>query len=533
VWRSSHLPECRCSSVMSESELEGGVRSRAAILLLGLALTAVSVISLGTLRADQLSGELSGAGSELMDRTSEAVDAVMNHARSLSALREASVELSEDELQRFARALGPGRSVTQMGYRSADFAESLDHTYRESQLSPDDVLAGYELDPVLAEFSWSKQPAYLGPIAGTSSVLVVGPVFEPSSPSRVAGFVYVIADLGYLVQFPGGELRLEFRDTGKGDISDGAISTQQLWRTNDQLAGRSTTFEVERTGAARLDVALLVVALFGAIGSILAASRIGLRDQKISTEMALRALKQSTADKDRFMASVSHELRTPLTSVVGLASILEVSWQEMEEAEVQKMIGDIHHEGRELADLVEDLLTIGRVESGVLTYRPSTISLDQEVNRVVERIITPPHVRIVVEEGLGLADADALRTRQIVRNLLANAVRHATSVIEVRRISGDQVGVQVANDGPGIPSSQAERLFQAYQAGLRVGQPGSIGLGLYVSRQLARGMGGELSFVPHTDEARFELSLPPASGTDTEIVDGTEPAGSAVGSGHP
>ncbi|MGF1666542.1 MAG: ATP-binding protein [Acidimicrobiia bacterium] len=484
-------------------------RSRATILVLGVALTVLSVISLGMLRAETLTAELDAAGSDLIASAQAGVGTAVERTRSLAALFEASSEVTPDEFSRYGRTLGPGVGIVEIGFQDLSGSEPLRFGYGDAELGNLSLLSMPDLDEVIAGFDGSREPVLLGMADGSRAVVVVAPAVAGDT-GEIGGLVYTVAELSALAAGPSEGLSHSFGELNGATLAaPTAVAEERLWRAVAVVAERPWVFEVARTAPPTLDVSLLLVALFGLVGSVLAASRIALREEKVATEFALDALRRATADKDRFMASVSHELRTPLTSVVGLSSILEASWRDMDESEVQKMITDVHHEGRELADLVEDLLTIGRVESGVLTYRPTMIDLDVEIGRVVDRIMIPRHVRVAVTDSLGSARADALRVRQIIRNLLANAARHAQSVITITPVEcPGTVGVRISNDGPGIPRDQAERLFQAYQAGLRAGQPGSIGLGLYVSRQLARGMGGELGFVPEGQLVVFELTLP-------------------------
>jgi signal transduction histidine kinase len=498
-------------------------RSRATVLVVGLTLTVLSVVSLGMLRSEALTEELDTAGSDLIASARARVGTAIERTRSLSALFEASTHVAPDEFSRYARTLGPGEGIVEIGFQNLSGGEALRFGYGDAELGHLDLLSIQGIETAVAGFARSREPVSVGVADDSGTVVVVGPTVGRAGDS-IGGIVYTVADLGELNVPAADGLSYSFRHVSGDLTAPPAVASEEgTWRAVAAVAGRPWIFEVTRLASPTVDISLLLVTVFGLVGSVMAASGIALREDKVAAEFTLEALRRATADKDRFMASVSHELRTPLTSVVGLSSILESSWRQMDESEVQKMIADVHHEGRELADLVEDLLTIGRVESGVLTYRPAAIDLDVEIGRVLDRIMIPGHVRVHVTASLGSARADALRTRQIIRNLLANAARHAETVITISPVeAAGTVGVRIANDGPGIPRDQAERLFQAYQAGLRAGQPGSIGLGLYVSRQLARGMGGDLRFVPERQLVLFELTLPSVAST------GVRPAGTTV-----
>ncbi|HSM45622.1 MAG TPA: ATP-binding protein, partial [Acidimicrobiia bacterium] len=113
--------------------------------------------------------------------------------------------------------------------------------------------------------------------------------------------------------------------------------------------------------------------------------------------------------------------------------------------------------------------------------------------------------------GAVKVDADPTRVRQIIRNLLTNAIRYGgAQVVVSSRAEGGLGFLQVRDDGPGIDTEHIERIFRPYErvANADVARPGSVGLGLYVSRQLANLMGGELTCRREPGETVFELSLP-------------------------
>ncbi|MGH8925126.1 MAG: sensor histidine kinase [Acidimicrobiia bacterium] len=113
-----------------------------------------------------------------------------------------------------------------------------------------------------------------------------------------------------------------------------------------------------------------------------------------------------------------------------------------------------------------------------------------------------------------MVQGDHLRVRQILRNLITNALRHGGDVIRVELGTSAGTGtITVIDDGPGVPPESLDRLFEPYHHGRGdAGQPASIGLGLTVSRFLARLMEGDIRLVPHPDGTAFELSLPAAQG---------------------
>lgn len=216
--------------------------------------------------------------------------------------------------------------------------------------------------------------------------------------------------------------------------------------------------------------------------------------------------------KDEFIAAVSHELRTPLTAVYGSAEILadQDSLSAADRAELTRFIAT---ESAELVHIIEDLLVAARADIGNLSVRITPIELAAEVTAALQAVSTAGIDRSIDTSGVsGRAMADALRFRQIMRNLLSNAVRYGGDTIRVTSCrTGSLALVRVTDDGAGIPESQWETIFEPYhRAHTRPGVPGSVGLGLTVARQLAGLMGGELTYRRHRGLSTFELALPAA-----------------------
>jgi signal transduction histidine kinase len=242
----------------------------------------------------------------------------------------------------------------------------------------------------------------------------------------------------------------------------------------------------------------------------------------LSTNTQLEDLMRS---KDRFVATVSHEVRNPLTVVLGFADELRDSLRRagnLESAELAELIGD---QGREMNNIIEDLLVAARTEVGSMTVVPGFVDLALEARAVVRGCVCVKDIRDAIALDLESAPvwADAARVRQILRNLLTNAFRYGGDSIGVvvRQMEG-LATVCVWDDGPGIPPDERETVFEAYQQG-RTDTPvsGSVGLGLCVSRQLAQMMGGDLSYRYEGGISTFALGLPApqSAGDETGFVE--------------
>lgn len=232
---------------------------------------------------------------------------------------------------------------------------------------------------------------------------------------------------------------------------------------------------------------------------------------------ARRQLEELVANKDQFIASVSHELRTPLTVVVGLASELAHDPAALSEDEIIEFSSLIAGQANEVASLVEDLLTIGRADAGVLSIEPGTIDLSVAVADVLSGLPADLVGRVTVA-GIprSLVHADPVRVRQIIRNLITNAGRYGGQAIEVQVVAG---AVEVRDDGDPVPPTERERMFEAYErVHARPGTPESVGLGLTVCRRLSRLMSGDVTYDHDGRWSVFRLTLPERADSLTESV---------------
>lgn len=219
------------------------------------------------------------------------------------------------------------------------------------------------------------------------------------------------------------------------------------------------------------------------------------------------------ASKDEFVTSVSHELRTPLTVIVGMAEELRGSFEDFSAETVKDLIEVIAGQARDLADIVSDLLVIGRSDAGgAIVINSETVDLEQELSACL-KLYWPPGRKVHTEPGSGVSVlADPLRLRQVVRNLLTNAVRYGGDELKLC-IQPNKMftSLSLCDNGPGIPDQEAERIFQPYvRSATGPALPGSMGLGLAVARRLSQLMGGDLVYRRDGEWSVFELTLPTA-----------------------
>ena len=224
-----------------------------------------------------------------------------------------------------------------------------------------------------------------------------------------------------------------------------------------------------------------------------------------------QALEKSYRDQRAFLGAVSHEIRTPLTSILGWSALLDEGAVAGESDEGREATRVIRSEAEQVAAIVEDLLAAARLDMGGILIRRRRTDLYGETMALIASMPSSNEheVKVEVEGSSCEAFADALRTRQILRNLLTNAVRHGRGRVWVRLAqTSTQAVVAVCDDGLGIPDGLRGRLFDPYTQADPAGPTQGMGLGLSVSRSLARLMEGDLQYRRSEGATVFELTLP-------------------------
>ncbi|GAA3465283.1 HAMP domain-containing sensor histidine kinase [Saccharothrix longispora] len=220
---------------------------------------------------------------------------------------------------------------------------------------------------------------------------------------------------------------------------------------------------------------------------------------------SIERLRRQDRQQRRFVADVAHDLRTPLASAVAAADGLHSPDAE-DRARSAELVGA---QVRRLSALVEDLLEMSRFDAGVAELRPEPVDLEALAADAVEW--SAPSADVTVRRtGDATAFGDPRRLHTIVRNLVANAVRHGEPpvVVTVDGTEPDRVRVAVADSGPGLPDGLAPVVFDRFVRGdrARTRTPGS-GLGLAIALENARLHGGRLD-VDHDGGAVFTLTVP-------------------------
>lgn len=214
------------------------------------------------------------------------------------------------------------------------------------------------------------------------------------------------------------------------------------------------------------------------------------------------------AAKDDFLRGVSHNLQTPLTSIRGYADQLATDRPD-------RRLTIIVEQADRLSRMVRQLLTVTRLESGALRPRPEVVALAPRVRRAWEAIAVdeiPFRLDDRSEGWLAIADVDQLD--QVLWALLDNAVKYGRrGPVDVGIAADPESGrlrVTIVDHGPGVAEADRARLFGRFERGAEQGAEDGSGLGLYVSRELVRAMGGDLVLEPATQDrgATFSVYVP-------------------------
>ena len=218
---------------------------------------------------------------------------------------------------------------------------------------------------------------------------------------------------------------------------------------------------------------------------------------------------EATKARDQFLATVSHELRNPIAAVFGLSRELADRYKDFDEAERKEMSEMIARQAEDASWLIEDLLVAYREDVSEVSVSLELFDIIETTRQVLE--VTPAEVDLEASREQARVRADSRRCRQIIRNLVNNAINHGGEEILVRVEDGDEaVKVRVCDSGDPISEDDVNEIFQAYKTGSRSHHPSSVGLGLPVARQLARLMGGDVTYRHHEGNSVFTLSLPAA-----------------------
>ncbi|MEO7084135.1 MAG: HAMP domain-containing sensor histidine kinase [Gemmatimonadaceae bacterium] len=268
----------------------------------------------------------------------------------------------------------------------------------------------------------------------------------------------------------------------------------------------------------------LLANTFNRMAGQIADMRSGLEEAKTAAEAGSRA-------KSDFLAAMSHELRTPLNAIGGYAELIDMGLRGPVSDEQRRDLARIRASQQHLLGLIGGVLDLSRIESGRVTYDLASVAVDPFLEGL-EALVLPQAAAkqqtftYVPSAGMLAVLADREKLRQIMLNLLSNAIRHspAGASITVSARTADVVELSVCDTGPGIPAERHESIFEPFVQLDRsfTARSEGIGLGLAISRDLARGMGGDITVTSVVGEgACFVVTLPIGSFDKRTLMTGT------------
>jgi signal transduction histidine kinase len=254
--------------------------------------------------------------------------------------------------------------------------------------------------------------------------------------------------------------------------------------------------------------------LAGLLGRLVASAVQNIRayEAERKTVEELRRLSALRAD---FVSLVSHELRTPMAAVIGSARTLQQRWRELSPDQRESFLELIAGETNRLATLISDVLDTSRIDAGTFSFRFSDIDLGELVRDSVataELGSDEVSVRAAVQDSLPSVRGDAERLRQVLMNLLDNAIKYSPEgdEVEVRAYAEDgRIRVDVRDNGPGISREDQRLIFEKFGRVTSGHTPPGTGLGLFIARSIAEAHGGTLDVTSAPERgATFTLDLP-------------------------
>ena len=302
--------------------------------------------------------------------------------------------------------------------------------------------------------------------------------------------------------------------TRSGEVRWFGQYSSLIWKGQDIAGFHVIARDITERKKAEAEILALNASLEG---------RVTMRTAELETanrelQQAKNAAEQAYRAKSEFLSRMSHELRTPLNAILGFAQILEASKLGPRQ---QANVGHIHSAGRHLLDLINEVLDIAKVEGGQLNISLEAVVLSEFVSETLDLIQPLAEQRGIQFTPLQITgqavQADRQRLRQVLLNLLANAIKYnhegGTVTLTCEARPGDHLRLSVRDSGPGIPGKLLGRLFVPFERlGAEKNGLEGTGLGLALSKQMIEAMGGVIGVESQVGQGSvFWLELPESS----------------------
>jgi PAS domain S-box-containing protein len=293
-----------------------------------------------------------------------------------------------------------------------------------------------------------------------------------------------------------------------------------------KVAAEQGRFEDEgwrvRKDGSRFWANVVITALHDGTGQLRGFAKVtrDITEHKRTQELIMRAKEEAeraSKFKDQFLSTMSHELRTPLNAVLGFSDLLADERYGPLNDRQQRYVAHIHTGGKHLLKLISDILDLSKIEAGRMEINGEDVTVSSAFTEVISALYPLAEKKSQVllqraEPNLHV-HADAMRFKQVLTNLVGNAIKFAPEggrIELVARQVDDQVRIEVRDNGPGIPPEQQQRIFEAF---VRLAQTGNAtegtGLGLAITARLVELHGSKLAIESRPGEgACFYFSLP-------------------------
>ncbi|WP_285551418.1 sensor histidine kinase [Actinoplanes regularis] len=235
------------------------------------------------------------------------------------------------------------------------------------------------------------------------------------------------------------------------------------------------------------------------------------------TRRSRQDLHRANTQLGDFITMLSHDVRQPLSSIVSYGEILLDEWADLDEKEKHRYIQRITNGGHRADRIVEEILTLSRLDAGAITAHPALLNINRAIRQAVEGLgLEPGHsITVTATDDEATAYADPAFLQLILGNLIGNAVKYGSPPIDVTVARTDEnLNIEVSDHGEGVPPQFVDHLFDRFaraDTGVATTKPGT-GLGLYLAHRLATASGLRIGYQPHQPQgATFTLTLPVTS----------------------
>ncbi len=252
--------------------------------------------------------------------------------------------------------------------------------------------------------------------------------------------------------------------------------------------------------------------------SILGECALAIENSRNAKEKELASvLAKNEQLRANLLRAISHDLRTPLTSISGNAGNLLSNYDKLDNETRMQIFSDIFDDSQWLISLVENLLSVTRIEEGRMNFNMSVQLMDEvieEAIRHINRKSVEHSIRVEYKDDLILARIDAKLIIQVIINIIDNAIKYTPAGSEIRIMAEkkkDVVSVKIADNGPGIPDNLKSRVFEMFFTGDHkiADSRRSLGLGLSLCKSIINAHGGEITLTDNSPHGSvFTFTLP-------------------------